>query len=41
MNVEHAAVYGSIRGYDDNNTCIENEMMWYMGMVWTGRYRSD
>ena len=41
MNAEHADMYEDIKGYEVNNECIENEYMWYLGMVWSARQRSE
>ena len=36
-----ADMYDSIKVYEGNIECIENETMCYLGMVWSARQRSE
>ena len=33
MNAEHVDMYGTIKCYEVNNECFENETMCYLGMA--------
>ena len=33
MALVNVDVYNAIKGYTENNDCIERETMWYMGTV--------
>ena len=40
MNADHADLHETIKRYEVNNECVENETICYLGIVWSARQRS-